>query len=269
MFLSLIESVVRRPLRWFISPRRRSQIKSLMGLPHTVLNSEWKILNVIGPISEPHVMLDIGAHHGWFFHCWLDWCPNAQVHAFEPYPESFQAIQHVYGKDPRVTLCQVGVGAAAGDQAFNVLNDSKVSNSFLAPDRKVWNSVRYNTGAVTTISAPVTTVDLYVRQQHMKQIYLMKIDVQGYEMNVLRGAEQTLPIVDHIFVEAGIQRLYEGAPRFSDVFEFLTARGFHLMSLRTWHRGNHMLMETDMLFRRNGLEPPVDESVIKVTEHVD
>jgi len=160
------------------------------------------------------------------------------------------------------------MGAAVADQTFNVLNDSKVSNSFLAPNHEVWESVRYTTGPVTTISVPVTTVDVYVRQHQLKRIYLMKIDVQGYEMNVLRGAEQSLPMVDHIFVEAGIQRLYEGAPRFNDVFEFLTARGFHLMSLRTWHRGNHVLMETDMVFRRNGLEPAVDESVIKVTENV-
>jgi hypothetical protein len=38
------------------------------------------------------------------------------------------------------------------------------------------------------------------------------------------------------------------------------------MGLRTWHRGNHVLMETDMLFRRNGLETGIDESVVKVTE---
>jgi len=43
------------------------------------------------------------------------------------------------------------------------------------------------------------------------------------------------------------------------VHEFMTEQGFHLMDLRAWHRGNRVLMETDMLFRRNELAPTVDE----------
>jgi len=268
MLASLVEMLVRRPLRRVVSPQRRGQIKSFLGLPKTVLHADWHILSTIGPPEEPHVVFDIGAHHGWFFHCWLDWCPNAEVHAFEPFPPSYQAILRQYGVDPRVSLRQTGVGATVGEQTFYVLNESTVSNSFLVPNREVWESVRYNTGLVTETTVPVTTIDAYVDQQHVEQIYLVKIDVQGYEMHVLRGAEQSLPKIEHIFVEAGIQRLYEGAPRFSDAFEFLTARGFHLMAMRAWHRGNHVLMETDMLFRRNGLAPPVDESVVKVMENV-
>lgn len=245
----------------------KHKLKAWLGLPQTRLNPDWSILAPIGPLYTPHTILDIGAHKGWFFHCWQDWCPQAEVHAFEPYPESFEATQRLYGNDPRVHLQQVGVGEEPGELAFHVLNDSKVSNSFLPPQREAWEQVRYGTGAVTQIRVPVTTVDTYVQSQQLERIYLMKIDVQGYEMHLLRGAQQSLPRVDYILVEAGIQRLYEGAPRFSEVFEYLTARGFHLMSLRAWHRGNHVLMETDMLFRRDDLAPPVDESVVKVMEH--
>jgi FkbM family methyltransferase len=263
---SLLETVVRRPLRLIVKPTMRRRIKLMLGIPPPGIHPEWQCLSAIGPVGRPHVMLDIGAHHGWFFHCWQDWCPDAQVHAFEPYPESFDAMAALYGSDPRVTLQQTGVGDAAGTQVFNVLTQSKVSNSFLAPQQETWDAVRYTTGGVTQLTVPVTTVDAYAAEHGLENIYLMKIDVQGYEMKVLRGAEKTLPRVDHIFVEAGIQQLYEGAPLFSEVFEFLRDRGFHLMTLRAWHRGNHVLMETDMLFRRNDLAPPVDESIERVVE---
>lgn len=239
-------------------------IKTKLGRPLTVLHSDWSVLDCIGPIYRPHQILDVGAHHGWFFHCWLDWCPQAEVHAFEPFPESYEVTRGLYGSDPRVRLHPVAIGASCGHQTLNVLNGSKVSNSFLVPKRATWEAVRFDTGEITQVTVPVTTVDAYAQAHALADIFLMKVDVQGYEIKVLEGALETLPRIDHIFIEAGIKRLYENAPRFSDVFEFLTARGFHLMALRTWHRGNHVLMETDMLFRRDDLAPPVDESIERI-----
>lgn len=251
----MIMNLVRRAL-----PQRvRTGIKRALGLPTTRLDDDWSILGCIGPVERPHLVLDVGAHHGWFFHCWQDWCPAAQVHAFEPFPESFDAMMRNYGGDPRVRLKQLALGDTEGHLPLNILTESKVSNSFLDPRAETWRRVGYTTGAIETLTVPVTTIDAYVREQEIDAVYLMKIDVQGYELQVLRGAIETLPCVDHIFVEAGIQRLYEGAPSFADVFEFLTERGFHLMTMRAWHRGNHRLVETDMLFRRDDLAPPGDK----------
>ena len=255
-------------LRGSIPPSLKRRLKRQLGLPETRLHSDWAILAVIGPLTNQHVILDVGAHHGWFFHCWQDWCPAAEVHAFEPHPKSFEIAHQLFGKDARVRLNKAGVGSSLGELTFNVFSDSDVSSSFLTPEVQAWETLRYKTGSLSHITVPVTTLDAYVREHHLGRIYLVKIDVQGYEMHVLRGAEQSLSNIDHIFVEVGIERLYEGAPRFTEVFEFLTARGFHLMTMRAWHRGNHVLMETDMLFRRNELAPPVDESVVKVMEQV-
>jgi FkbM family methyltransferase len=255
-------------LRGVVPAFVKAHIKRMIGRPMTRLHTEWKILEAMGPTPTPHVILDIGAHNGWFFHCWQDWCPAAEVHAFEPYPESFEAMRHLYGADPRVTLNQIGVGARPGELSFNVFGASKVSNSFLAPVEEAWNTLHYDTGSISKILVPITTIDDYIGSKKMNTIRLAKIDVQGYELQVLEGARNSLSQIDHILIEAGIERLYEGAPRFSDVFEFLQDHGFHLMSMRAWHRGNHVLMETDMLFRRNGLAPPVDDSVIKVMESV-
>lgn len=250
----MIMSLVRR----LIPQQTRTAIKKFLGLPTTRLHPDWSILRCIGSVESTHTVLDIGAHHGWFFHCWQDWHPAAHIHAFEPFPESFEAMVRNYGEDPRVRFNQLALGDTEGSLPLNILTESKVSNSFLDPRAETWRRVGYATGAIDRLSVPVTTVDAYVRAQQIERIYLVKIDVQGYELHVLRGAEQSLQKIDHIFVEAGIQRLYEGAPSFADVFEFLSERGFHLMTMRAWHRGNHALVETDMLFRRDGLAPPGD-----------
>jgi hypothetical protein len=136
----------------------------------------------------------------------------------------------------------------------------------LQPKGDMWSEVKYRTGEILQTSVPVATLDDYIRREALDKIYLLKIDVQGYEMHVLRGTQQGLPRIDHIFVESAVRPLYRGAARFTEVFDFLAANGFHLIGMQGWHRGNHALIEVDMLFRRNELMPAVDESVVRITE---
>lgn len=246
---------MRRLLRALLPPPARRRLRRALGLPATRLHPDWRMLRSIGPVGRPHVVLDVGAHHGWFFHCWLDWCPQAEVHAFEPTAESFARMRELYGADPRVRLNQVGVGSTAGELTLNVLDASRVSNSFLAPDRAVWESLEFRTGEIRPRTVPVVTLDDYAREHGLDGVHLLKIDVQGFELEVLRGARELLRRVDHVFVESGIRRLYEGAPSFAETFLAMEAAGFHLVHARAWHRGNQVLVEADLLFRRDELAP--------------
>lgn len=238
----------------------RRHIKAVLGWPQTRLHDDWNVLRSIGPVYRPHVVLDVGAHHGWFFHCWQDWCPQAEVYAFEPTEASFDTMTRLYGTDPRVHLNMIGVGAAKGELTLRMLEESPVSNSFLVPDADAWDSIQYRAGAVHERRVPVTSLDEYCRERGIESVYLLKIDVQGFEVEVLRGANRMLRDVQYVFVESGIRRLYEGAPTFAETFLELERRGFDLMHLRAWHRGNRVLIETDMLFRRNDLAPPIDRA---------
>jgi FkbM family methyltransferase len=249
-----------------IPSRIKAPIKHWLGLPPTRLNKDWSGLSPIGPNYSDHVVIDVGAHHGWFFHCWLDWCPGAKVYAFEPYLESYEMARKLYGQDERVRVERIAIGDTPGFQKPNILSESKVSNSILQPRNEMWSEIGYRTGEVSQISVPVMTLDEYVERESLERIYLVKIDVQGYEMHVLKGAQRSLPQIDHIFVESAVLPLYHGASRFTEVFDYLTLNGFHLMGMRGWHRGNHALVEVDMLFRRNELKPPIDESITRVTQ---
>ena len=246
----------------------KKRMKRVFGIPETRLNPDWKILSCIGPVYRPHVVLDVGARHGWFFHCWQDWCPDAQVHAFEPVQEAFDIATQLYGSHPSVKINQAGVGSSEGCLTIRIFEKSDASNSFLPLRKETWDEVQFETGSVTERAVPVTTIDAYMGKESLQAVYLLKIDVQGYELKVLEGAEATLPRIDHIFVETGIVPFYEEAPRFTDIYQFLSQRGFHLMAMQAWHRGNHKLMETDMLFRRDDLLPPIDERVGKVMERL-
>lgn len=182
------------------------------------------------------------------------------MHAFEPFGESFDRMKALYGDDSRIHMNRSGVGAESGESQLNVLTGSKVSNSFLAPERATWDAIEYHTGVIEQERVPVVTLDQYCAENNVESVYLIKVDVQGFEIEVLKGAGRILGTTDYVFVEAGIERLYEGAPSFAEVHSEMEKRGFHLMTMRAWHRGNHRLVETDMLFRRNGLERDIDRA---------
>ena len=112
--------------RRLVPPSVKQPLKKALGFPETRLHPHWDILSVIGPNYNEHVVIDVGAHTGWFFHCWLDWCPNAQVHAFEPYPASFDAAVKNYGADPRVHLRPMAVGDSVGHNNMKVLSKSPI-----------------------------------------------------------------------------------------------------------------------------------------------
>jgi FkbM family methyltransferase len=255
-------------IRAIIPESIKKPLKQFLGIPLTRLHSDWQILAPIGPVYKTHIVFDIGAHHGWFFHCWQDWCPEARIHAFEPVQEAYDITIKLYGKHPLVKINQIGIGNTEGSMDLYILEKSGVSNSFLPPRKETWDEIQYETGQVTQRAAPVTTIDMYCKQNEISSIYLMKIDVQGFELKVLEGATTMLQTTDYIFIEAGIVPLYEGAPRFTDVYNFIADRGFHLMAMRAWHRGNNKLVETDMLFRRNDLLPPIDQRIERIFEHI-
>jgi FkbM family methyltransferase len=256
--------VLRRLVRRAVPPRITSAVKQRLGMPLTRLHPDWRILEPIGPVYRPHTIVDAGAHHGWFFHCWKDWCPPATVHAFEPAVEAFEEARRLYGSDPDIHIHNAALSREPGMLTLNVMEQSRVSSSFLMPVEETWREIDYHHGAIAPRRVPVHRLDDY----DLGAVHLLKIDVQGFEIEVLEGATKTLARTDYVFVEAAIRPLYHGAPRFTTVHDWLDVHGFHLMAMRAWHRGNGTLVETDMLFRRNELMPPADPNVDRIMVQV-
>jgi FkbM family methyltransferase len=252
-----------------LMPRRlKNALKARLGMPMTRLHPDWKILDPIGPVTERHTIIDAGSHHGWFFHCWKDWCPSAVVHAFDADPEAVAKSRELYGSDPDVHVHNAGLGSTHGRLQFHVLEGSRVSSSFLMPEEATWKEIDYHTGPITDRTVDVIPLDAFAREHALGEVYLLKIDVQGFELAVLEGAQELLRRTRYVFVEAAIRPLYQGAPRFTGVHDFLDAHGFHLIAMRAWHRGNLTLVESDLLFRRNDLMPPIDPTVDRIMVQV-
>jgi hypothetical protein len=82
------------------------------------------------------------------------------------------------------------------------------------------------TAKVEPTTVECTTLDRYFEVQRLQANVFLKLDVQGGELLVLRGAAETLRLTEAVYLEVSFQELYEGQPLIEEVIGFLRSCGF-------------------------------------------
>jgi FkbM family methyltransferase len=131
------------------------------------------------------------------------------------------------------------LGSCDGEMATLHVTRSLGSSSLLRPNYAFIRNFPYGAGMTVEETRPVsvTTLDRVCADEGLRPDVL-KIDVQGAELSVLRGAQKTLTSVLCVELEVNFNPQYEGQPLFGDVDAFLRHRGFLLLGLRRnyWRR---------------------------------
>jgi hypothetical protein len=90
-----------------------------------------------------------------------------------------------------------------------------------------------------------------VAREHLPPPDLIKLDVQGYELEVLRGGEACLRHARAVLCEVSFKVFYSGQPLFHEIVAFLAARGFTLSALGAGTALGAPLGQADALFLRS------------------
>ena len=137
-----------------------------------------------------------------------------------------------------------------GVAAMDILNFDYSSSLLPAMPVAAGAGQRLDLGVRERIEVPVRTLDgVLAEDPSVEPIDLLKIDVQGNELKVLRGAEQSLQRTRLIWIEVSFRPLYEGSAVFSEVYDFLYAHGFYLGAIQEGLRGDgRELLQADALF---------------------
>lgn len=153
------------------------------------------------PLIQPGALcFDIGAHVG--NRLWVWSRLGAQVVAVEPQPLCMQWLRRCFGRRPGVTLVEAAVGATPG-RAELWISERTPTVTTLSTD---WiNTVQQATSFAgvewqKTVTVPVTTLDALIAQYGRPAF--CKVDVEGYELEVLRGLSQPLPALSFEYIPA-------------------------------------------------------------------
>jgi FkbM family methyltransferase len=212
----------------------------------------WPDLDMFD-LSSGDVVFDVGANVGDFVECVLAYQPRVIVHAFEPVSEAFEVLARRFGSYPGIYCLESALGAEQCERRIYISKYIQAS-SFLENGRRLNDKV-YGIDFATKRSAivPVETVTKYLRDHGIGRVKLLKLDVQGYEIEVLKGAREAFELIDFIYAEAQFQELYKGGPLFNDLFDFLSER-YELLRMTSFRTDNDgKLMECDMIFKSRGV----------------
>jgi|SRR5215469_4494526 len=245
-------NVAHRAVKALTSVRLRNYLRLWLGMHPARLRDQFPDLEMVG-LSRGDVVIDVGAYVGDFSVAILAHQPWAKIHAFEPLPAAFRTLQKTLAPFGDVELRNVALGRVREERDFLVNNFEKAS-SFLVTgaimDKRPWG-VDFSTKEMLRV--PIVTLSDYLREQHIGQVRLLKLDVQGFELEVLAGAESVLGRIDWIYTEARlVEGVYRGAPLANDIFVYLNQRGFKLqrmVGVTADDEGN--MLECDMLFQRS------------------
>tara|TARA_R110002020_G_scaffold152767_8_gene330663 strand:+ start:249 stop:1085 length:837 start_codon:yes stop_codon:yes gene_type:complete len=162
-------------------------------------NGERRILNCLKSIS-PEIIFDVGANSGEWSILSHDMFPNSQIHAFEIVPSTYQKLKEVkISNEHFVTNC-IGLAEKPGEV---VIHTSSTASS-VSTANKIDGMSFHNEFYDNQIICEVTTGSDYMMSHNLHTIDLLKIDVEGMDLQVLRGFGERLRDVRAIQFEYGI-----------------------------------------------------------------
>lgn len=207
---------------------------------------------------KPNTIFDIGANIGQTVEFYRDIYPNASIYSFEPIPKTFGELEQKCAGMKNVNAFNIAFGEKKESMQIQVVKDeTSVVNSL---SDKFQDNLKSDSESYETVNIQVERLDDFVKQNEIEKIDLLKIDTEGYEVQVLNGAADLLASgkVSAIICEAGFMRSNPRNTYFGDINDILEKHGYALFGIyemghigfkKGKHYGNLLYLSKD--YREN------------------
>ena len=191
-------------------------------------------------------VLDVGANTGQYARSLRAAGYRGRIVSFEPLPDAYRQLVSSAAGDDSWEAHNVALGAADGTVEFNVARDS-VTSSVLPATSRLREAIPQSE-PVSRVPVPLRTLDSFGTEGRT----LLKIDTQGFEHEVLRGAVRSLESVVALDIEMALVELYEGGSSIYSLLPLLHERGFRVLSIDSGFvdLGTDQTLDVDILMIR-------------------
>lgn len=189
---------------------------------------------------NPSTTVDVGAYHGEWTKMFKKIFPSTKVLMVEAQSEKTPRLKEVCEWFSEEVFCETALLGAKAGQEVEFIQMETGSSVFE-------ESSPY---ARKRLQKTLTTLDnLLESYKDFKKIDFLKLDVQGYELEVLKGATALLKHTDFVLMETSLIPINHGCPLILEVMEFMDSRGFRTMDFCSQvRRKDGSLWATDLLF---------------------
>ncbi|HEX7190042.1 MAG TPA: FkbM family methyltransferase [Thermoanaerobaculia bacterium] len=193
--------------------------------------------------TDRPVIFDVGANRGETIERFRNVFARPDIHAFEPGRDTFAELQRRCAGVPDLHLNNFALGARSESRTF-LHSEPDTMSSFLEPSVDAWGQIK------DRYPVEVITIDDYCTARGIERIDVLKSDTQGFDLDVLAGAERMIAkrAIQLIFMEITFSDMYKGLPRFDEIWAFLADRRFALVSFYDFYYQGGRAGWTDALF---------------------
>lgn len=193
---------------------------------------------------EPSCIIDVGANKGQFSSFAAARWPGVPIIAFEPLPGPAARYRAILGN--RARLLPYALGAAEGEAEIHIASraDSSSLRALGARQKSI-----FGMDEVSTLPVAVRRLDQVVSDPDLGERALLKIDVQGFEYEVLKGLGRLARSIGWVFVEVSFVELYEGQRMHDEVDQLLREIGFEFALEHNVTMNAGELVQADRLYR--------------------
>lgn len=196
-------------------------------------------------------VIDVGANTGQFAGLIHRLCHQARILSFEPVPDCLPELNATLASIPGSKAFPIALGEKPGSVRMNHSVFTPCSSLLAGTDRL--GEDYPDAALVQSIEVPLERLDDTLSGEQLDPGILVKLDVQGYEVPVIRGATAILNRAAIVVVEVCFfRRLYEGQPLFDDIYGVLKDLGFTYMGNPEQHcrKSDGRIVEADAVFER-------------------
>ncbi|MEO8166428.1 MAG: FkbM family methyltransferase [Betaproteobacteria bacterium] len=195
-------------------------------------------------------VIDGGANVGQFARA-AHWAfPTARFYCFEPQPDVCDKLRHNLSDLRSLKVFQSALGSTDGEVEFHVNSFNQSSSVLRMLDKE--GGIMAGTRETESLRVPCATLDALLADEVVDAPALLKLDLQGFELEALKGAPRILQLCSHVLVETVFSQAYHDEPLFQAVADYLGIAGFSFRRPLAFARDRHgTICQMDALFERS------------------
>lgn len=252
-YLLLKHYILKRPIRLGSSSVNINEHRffyetslGISGFQTMIVNFEKSYSRYLDHLKKP-IIIDVGAHIGFFSRTAARFFPQAIIYACEPVNVTFKLLKKNCKKINSIKPFKVGF-ADKKSKSKILFVKNKLAYSSLFAERFLW------TNNPNTEEVEIDTLDNFQREQKIERVDILKIDTEGAEEKILKGAHKTLSKTRYLIIECALDLI--GGTTFSSLIKNLYSSkfNFHLISLGSiMHNPQGEIAVLDLLFENTNI----------------